>query len=289
MSRSIQDVNSHEEPCSDCDLVSKFAKKTTLKHNDSQTSKNHNTAHRLDTRAQLDNRTISAGEPLNELGATPAASLIDLVEKCDVIFTMIIIDKNIFVDCLTVHPDTTARVSATLSDLGATFLWAPVFGGPAIAASGQLVVAIGAPRSGLDVVRRYFERVMGRKVIDCAVGEAQVFAEKTGLGTAAMEELIGESFGGVAEGYSKRSTTGIYAPPLDPRPGFGICLAIKDAEHALSLAKDVNAKLPGTETAHRNMRAARDYAAECLDSSSMYGVLRMDAGMPFWNKVSWQG
>lgn len=37
-----------------------------------------------------------------------------------------------------------------------------------------------------------------------AVGEAQVFAEKTGLGTGPMEELIGEAFGAVAGGYSKR-------------------------------------------------------------------------------------
>lgn len=37
-----------------------------------------------------------------------------------------------------------------------------------------------------------------------AVGEAQVFAERTGLGTGPMEELIGEAFGPVAGGYSKR-------------------------------------------------------------------------------------
>lgn len=37
-----------------------------------------------------------------------------------------------------------------------------------------------------------------------AVGEAQVFAEQTGLGTGPMEELIGEAFGPVAGGYSKR-------------------------------------------------------------------------------------
>lgn len=37
-----------------------------------------------------------------------------------------------------------------------------------------------------------------------AVGEAQVFAEKTGLGTGPMEELIGDAFGPVAGGYSKR-------------------------------------------------------------------------------------
>ena len=37
-----------------------------------------------------------------------------------------------------------------------------------------------------------------------AVGESQVFAEKSGLGTGPMDELIGEAFGPVAGGYSKR-------------------------------------------------------------------------------------
>lgn len=37
-----------------------------------------------------------------------------------------------------------------------------------------------------------------------AVGESQVFAERSGLGTAPMEELISEAFGAVAGGYSKR-------------------------------------------------------------------------------------
>lgn len=37
-----------------------------------------------------------------------------------------------------------------------------------------------------------------------AVGESQVFAERSGLGTGPMEELISEAFGAVAGGYSKR-------------------------------------------------------------------------------------
>ncbi|KAL5343890.1 hypothetical protein BJX70DRAFT_352001 [Aspergillus crustosus] len=277
------------------------------------------------------NRTISSGDSLKGLGATPAASLEDLVSNCDVIFTMlandkvltettttitttpsISLDKKIFIDCSTVHPATTSAVSTTLSGLGAIFLSAPVFGGPAIALTGQLVFAVGGPKLAAVDVRRYIEGVMGRKVIDCgeeaksaallkiggniitlnlmeAVGEAQVFAEKTGLGTAAMEELIGESFGPVAGGYSKRLTSGVWAPPLDTRPGFGVSLAIKDAEHATSIANDVNATLPGLEIAHNNLRTAREYAGECLDSSSMYGILRMEAGLPFWNETSRQG
>lgn len=139
-----------------------------------------------------------------------------------------------------------------------------------------------------------------------AVGEAQVFAEKTGLGTGPMEELIGEAFGPVAGGYSKRYvasdlvhchyqilmwtrlTSGAYAPPLNARPGFGVSLAIKDARHAMSMAEEQGVKLPALELARKNMEAARDYAGECLDSSSMYGVLRQQAGLPFWNEKSRQ-
>ncbi|KAL2856632.1 hypothetical protein BJY01DRAFT_203173 [Aspergillus pseudoustus] len=276
------------------------------------------------------NPTMTSGQPLKKLGAIPATSLRELLVECDMIFTMfandsvlmetvesiaklaVAITNKIFVDCSTVHPDTTESVSRTISGLGAIFLSAPVFGGPAIAATGQLVFAIGGPGPAAAITRRYIQDVIGRMVIECgeearnasllkiggniitlnlmeAVGEAQVFAEQTGLGTAAMEQLITESFGGVAGGYSKRLTSGIYAPALDTRPGFGVSLAIKDAEHALSLASDFQVSLPSLEIAHNNMRASRDYAGECLDSSSMYGTLRVNAGLPFWNGTSRQG
>lgn len=83
-----------------------------------------------------------------------------------------------------------------------------------------------------------------------------------------------------------RLTTGAYAPPLDSRPGFGVSLAIKDARHAMAMAQDQGVQLPGLEIARKNMEAARDYAGECLDSSSMYGTLRQQAGLEFWNEKS---
>lgn len=83
-----------------------------------------------------------------------------------------------------------------------------------------------------------------------------------------------------------RLTTGAYAPAPDSRPGFGVSLAIKDAKHAMAMAEEQGVKLPGLEIARQNMEAARDYAGECLDSSSMYGVLRQQAGLEFWNEKS---
>jgi 3-hydroxyisobutyrate dehydrogenase-like beta-hydroxyacid dehydrogenase len=35
------------------------------------------------------NRTIASGKPLQDLGASPAINLLELVDKCDVIFTMV--------------------------------------------------------------------------------------------------------------------------------------------------------------------------------------------------------
>ncbi|KAE8143294.1 NAD binding domain of 6-phosphogluconate dehydrogenase-domain-containing protein [Aspergillus pseudotamarii] len=216
---------------------------------------------------------------------------------------------KIFVDCSTVHPETVGLTVSKLREQQASFLAAPVFGGNPIAVDGKLVFAIAGPKKASEVVKPLIQDVMGRKVIDCgedatkssllkiagnivtvnmmeAVGEAQVFAERTGLGTGPMEELIGEAFGAVAGGYSKRLTTGAYAPPLESRPGFGVSLAIKDANHAFAMAKEHNVELPGLKVAHENMVAAREYAGECLDSSSMYGVLRQKAGMTFWNEKS---
>lgn len=86
-----------------------------------------------------------------------------------------------------------------------------------------------------------------------------------------------------------RLTTGAYAPPLDSRPGFGVSLSIKDANHALTMAKDHNVELPALQLVQENMEAAREYGGECLDSSSMYGILRQKAGMEFWNEKSRKG
>ncbi|QMW44093.1 hypothetical protein G4B11_007513 [Aspergillus flavus] len=266
------------------------------------------------------NRTLSAGNTLKSLGAVPTTEFTDLIPNDDVLQRLMKLafaggsdlSNKTFVDCSTVHPDTIKKLSSDLAKHEAVLLSAPVFGGPSVAATGGLVFAISGPESACLTVEKYIADVMGRKLINCgenasnasllkiggniitlslmeAVGEAQVFAEKTGLGTEAMEQLITESFGPIAGGYSKRLTSGIYAPPLDTRPGFGISLAIKDAKHALSLAGEHDFKLPGLELVDQHMKAAREYGGECLDSSAMYGILRQQANLSFWNENSRQG
>lgn len=121
------------------------------------------------------------------------------------------------------------------------------------------------------------------------VAEGLVFAEKTGIGARQMEEFIGSMFGPVLETYSKRMTSGAYAPPLDTPPGFAVSLAVKDTKHAISIAKDHGTRVPTVETALSRLTKAREYAGESLDSSSIYGTARLEADLPFWNENSRQG
>lgn len=121
------------------------------------------------------------------------------------------------------------------------------------------------------------------------IAEAQVFAEVTGIGNQQLEEFIGNMFGPVLESYSKRITTGAYAPPLDTSPGFAAALASKDMKHALSIAASHSTRLPTLETASTRLLSAREYAGECLDSSAIYGTGRMEAGLSFWSENSRQG
>ena len=85
-----------------------------------------------------------------------------------------------------------------------------------------------------------------------------------------------------------RLTTGAYAPPLDVHPGFAVSHAIKDAKHAVSIANRLDMRLPALEVAMSHMLNARGFAGECLDSSSMYGTMRVESGLPFWNSKSRQ-
>lgn len=52
------------------------------------------------------------------------------------------------------------------------------------------------------------------------------------------------------------------------------------------MAQEQGVELPGLEIAQANMKAAREFGGECLDSSAMYGNLRQKAGFEFWNEKS---
>ncbi|OJZ82514.1 hypothetical protein ASPFODRAFT_142191, partial [Aspergillus luchuensis CBS 106.47] len=235
--------------------------------------------------------------------------LMDLLEKASTMGNSL--KGKIFVDTSTIHPDTSEWAAKRLKEHGATFIAAPVFGASPVAAAGKLIFAVAGPVTVVETIRPLIMNVMGRSIIEMGedvrkssllkisgnilvisfmevIAEAQVFAEVAGIGTEQMEDFIGNMFGSVLQSYSKRITSGAYAPPLDTAPGFAAALACKDMKHALSIADSHKVRLHTLETASKRLKTAREYAGENLDSSAIYGTARQEAGLSFWSANSRQ-
>ncbi|KAJ5041738.1 uncharacterized protein L3040_005307 [Drepanopeziza brunnea f. sp. 'multigermtubi'] len=257
------------------------------------------------------NRTLSRGVPLVELGGVPCATITDVVSKSDIIFSSGRsgnLNGKIMVDTSTVHPDTTVRVSKKVTEAGATFVSAPVSGASPVAEAGKLLFIVAGPTEATEAIAPYLKGVMGREVINLGedvsksslmktagnlltasmmemIAEAHVFAEKTGLGTEAMEKFIEENFGPLAGTISKRMTTGAYEPPRGGTPLSDLNLALKDVSHGITCAENAGTRLKIAEVALGHLKEAREFSknqgGRPMDSSSMYGVIRRDAGLEF--------
>ncbi|KAK1987592.1 hypothetical protein LZ30DRAFT_152277 [Colletotrichum cereale] len=214
---------------------------------------------------------------------------------------------KIIVDTSTVHPSSSATSRDRLADRNAKFIAAPVFGASPVAAEGKLLWIIAGPHNAVENIDPFIVGVMGRGVIRLGedvqqsslmktagnfmtagmmelVAEAHVFAEKTGLGTEAMEKLLEQQYGPLALSMSKRMTTGAYMPPRGERPMSDLTLALKDVGHGIDCAEKAGARLEVGEVVLQHLKEARrfsDTERRPLDSSSMYGVLRAASGLPF--------
>lgn len=202
----------------------------------------------------LFNRTQKRAEDLSEKlgnGKTKVVSTIgDAVKSSDIIFTCVGDDKAIeetieialkedvkgklFVDCSTVHPDTTNGLAKSIIGKGAHFVACPVFGAPAMAESGNLVCVLAGPSADVKKVKPYCKGVMGRAEIDYSdqeygkatlmkiigntfilqmvecLSEGHVVAEKTGLGAENLQQFVETMFPGPYAAYSTRMRTGDY-------------------------------------------------------------------------------
>ncbi|KAH6703802.1 NAD binding domain of 6-phosphogluconate dehydrogenase [Verticillium dahliae] len=217
------------------------------------------------------------------------------------------ISGKIIVDTSTVHPATSAAVQSRLAERGAQFIAAPVFGASPVAADGKLLWVIAGPEVAVQAIAPFIVGVMGRAIIRLGddvsqssmlktagnfmtagmmelVAEAHVFAEKTGLGADALESLIEQQYGPLALSMSKRLTTGAYMPARDQRPYSDLTLALKDVGHGIDVAKKAGTRLHVAEVALDHLNEASWFSAaegRPLDSSSMYGVIRQEASLPF--------
>ncbi|KAL6400262.1 hypothetical protein AUP68_15958 [Ilyonectria robusta] len=214
---------------------------------------------------------------------------------------------KLVVDTSTVHPDSSADAQARLAEKGAKFIASPVFGASPVAAEGKLLWIVAGPDDSVEAISPFLVGVMGRGVIRVGedvrqssmmktagnfitagmmelVAEAHVLAEKTGLGSQNLEALIEQQYGPLALSMSKRLTTGAYMPARGERPWSDLNLALKDVGHGITCADQAGLKLEVAEVALKHLKEASEFSeaeGRPLDSSSMYGVLRTQAGLSF--------
>ncbi|EWG46950.1 hypothetical protein FVEG_07217 [Fusarium verticillioides 7600] len=214
---------------------------------------------------------------------------------------------KVIADTSTVHPDSSAKAQARLNEKGAKFIASPVFGASPVAAQGKLLWIVAGPDDAVEKINPYLKGVMGRGVIRVGedvrlsskmktagnfitagmmevVAEAHVLAEKSGLGSKNLEALVEQQYGPLALSMSQRLTTGAYMPGRGDRPWSDLNLAIKDVGHGITLAEQSGARLEVAEVAIKHLIDAKQFSeaeGRPLDSSSMYGILRKEAGLSF--------
>lgn len=277
----------------------------------------------------LYNRTITRAHSLSSTlptGTTAVAqSIHEAVRTADIIFTCVGDDEalqstlrtalstpndaardKLFVDCSTVHPDTTDALAAQISSASAHFVACPVFGAPAMADSGQLVCVLAGPAEQVARVKPFCKNVMGRAEIDFSgqahgmasrlkiigntfivnmietLSEGHTLAEKSGLGTDNLHKFVEALFPGPYVAYSDRLRSGDYYKREEPL--FAVDLARKDARHAMGLARDCGVRMRDVEIADEHLRQVREHMGERGDISSIYGAVRKESGLEFENK-----
>ncbi|PYI00021.1 3-hydroxyisobutyrate dehydrogenase [Aspergillus ellipticus CBS 707.79] len=219
--------------------------------------------------------------------------------------------QKIIVDTSTIAPGTSAWAQGCLRERGASFVAAPVFGASPIAKEGKLLVILAGADKAVKAVEPFLVGVLARKTLylgeDAAkasllkttgnfltagfmelIAEAHVFAEKTGLGSDALESLVEHQYGPLPFAMSKRLTGGFYLPKRDERPWSDLNLAVKDVGLGVECAEKVGTRLPVADLVLSHLEEARRYGevnGRALDSSSMYGVLRERAGLGFESEV----
>lgn len=279
----------------------------------------------LDKPLLIYNRTFKRAEDFSKTlpsGKSKAiADIPDIVSQADIIFTCVgddpaiketidtalktNIKNKLFVDCSTVHPETTEGISQKIQAAGGTFVACPVFGAPAMADNGQLVCVLAGPASEVDKVKPYTTGVIGRAIIDYSdqpvgqalllkvignsfilsmietLSEGHVLAEKTGLGSENLHKFIETMFPGPYVAYSNRMMSGDYWKREEPL--FAVDLARKDANHAMDLAKSEGARMRIMEVVDEHLEVVKEEMGKRGDIASVYGAVRKEGGLKFEN------
>ncbi|KAJ5232410.1 hypothetical protein N7468_005366 [Penicillium chermesinum] len=260
--------------------------------------------------------------------ARVATTLPDAVSSADIIFTCVGDDAALeaiiegilaegadvsgktFVDCSTVHPDTSRKAEKAFEARGAAFVASPVFGAPNMADAGQLIVVPAGKRAAIARAAPWYEGVTARATIDLAenggdvdVGKAATLkllgntfilntvgvlaetvtaAETSGLGVGPLQQWIELFAPGPFAKYASRMVSGDYYQREEPL--FAVDLARKDLRHASGLAKAGGQRMRNVEVTDHLLQIVKAEKGAKGDIAGVYGAARKEAGLKYENQ-----
>src|SRR6478672_6597120 len=173
------------------------------------------------------------------------------------------------IDMSTISPIATTAIAARLAERGVGMLDAPVSGGPARAATGELTIMVGGDEE-LFARHRDVLAAMGKNITHVgpvghgeiakltnniiigilmpALGEALTFAVKAGADLAKVREIVLTATGG---NYLLANWIPNYMLKDNYEGGFALELMHKDLGAALSAAKDLGVSMPEAGLAYQ--------------------------------------
>jgi 2-hydroxy-3-oxopropionate reductase len=261
------------------------------------------------------NRTVAKAEPLVAAGAVRAESIGELVQRSDVVITMLtdaaaseyvicgkegVLDQArpglIVIDMGSITPEMSRSIAERAKERGVAMLDAPVTGNPKVAEAGKLGVMIGGDKEVVERVRPLLEKVSAvivhagpsgagstLKLVNNlimgvaieAVAEALVFARKAGIDPDCVRQIT--SVGGARTGAMDTRGSRMIAHEFSPH--FSTDNMHKDLSTALKLADTVGAVAPAAAASLEVLRAARAQGKGSLDSAVVYTIIEQLCGI----------
>lgn len=232
------------------------------------------------------NRTIEKAEDFKAKSKV-SASVNELVESSDIIFTMLtnddalqdvyteILKQNItgklFVDMSTVSPETSGKIADAVKIKEASFLDAPVAGSTKPAAEGTLIIMVGGDEKDLERAKPYLEK-LGKQIkhlgkngkglaaklsVNYFISALYQGLAETILFSDHLEIKREDMLGIINESASGSGATKVKTPLLiedDYQPAFSLDLMLKD----ILLAKDAGADFPLAKTLIETYQSAQN-------------------------------
>nr|MDO8110097.1 NAD(P)-dependent oxidoreductase [Candidatus Sigynarchaeota archaeon] len=263
------------------------------------------------------NRTKEKTAELVKLGANWCASAKEVVEKSDIIFTIVGVPKDveevyfseqgifkgvrkgsIIVDMTTTEPGLALRIYDQAKKQGVSALDAPVSGGDVGAKNATLAIMVGGDKSVFQDLLPIFQ-MMGDKEKIAFMGKPgagqhtkmsnQIMIASTMIGV--VESMIyalkagldvGDMINVIGKGAAQNWSLNNYGPRIikgDFNPGFFIKHFVKDMGIALQEAKRMNLSLPGLALANQFYISAIAIGLENLGTQGLYKVYERINGL----------